>query len=281
MDRIRSSTPNAVLKPYVRAYAQRQMHGSCDMQQPVVASLEQVLQFEFGDPLLIDYSDGRSELPSSVSVVGAHSFHRASIRFCGQIESFGVFFQPFGLWQLFGLPNIELRDQAYAGRDVFGAAIGRLWLQMAEASSFERRVEVVERFLMKRAETAVHQTPIMSAATYIFQRRGMNRIASVVDRSGYGIRQFERKFKVEVGIAPKLFARISRFQTALDAKLHAPARSWLEIAHKFGYHDQMHMVHDFQGLGGDSPGGLMAQLGDGRPSALASRSFNDTDMTST
>lgn len=273
MDRIRSSPPNVALKPYVRAYAQRQMYASCDMVQPVVASLEQVLHFEFGDPLHIDYHNGRTELPGSVSVVGAHSFHRASIRFCGQIESFAVFFQPFGLWQLFGLPNSELGNQAYAGSDVLGIGVDRVWIQMAEAPSFERRVEVVERFLLKKTETAVHQTPVMSAAAYIFQRRGMNRIATVVNRSSYGVRQFERKFKAEVGIGPKLFARISRFQTALDAKLHMPDRSWLEIAHEFGYHDQMHMIHDFHGLGGDSPNGLMAQLGDGRPSALTSPEF--------
>ena len=279
MDRILSSTPNAALRPYVRAYAQRQVAATADILQPVVASLEQVLQFDFGDPLLIDYTDGRTEQSSCVATVGAHSFHRASIRFCGQIESFAVFFQPFGFWQLFGLPNRDLRDHAFDGADVLGGGVRKLWLQIAEAPSFERRVEIVERFLMKKADTAVHQTPIMAAAMYIFQNQGRDCIAAVANHSGLGIRQFERRFQADVGISPKLFARISRFQMALDARLHMPARSWLSIAHEFGYHDQMHMHHDFQSLGGSSPTGLVAQLGDTRPAALASSGFSTPDLS--
>jgi hypothetical protein len=56
---------------------------------------------------------------------------------------------------------------------------------------------------------------------------------------------------------------------AMDAKLTAPSRSWLTIAHDFGYHDQMHMIKDFQTLSGDCPGGILSQLGGMRPEALA------------
>ena len=159
MDRIRSSIPVVALRPYVRAFAQRHVNATSAVLQPVTASLEQVLQFDFGDPLFIDYHDGRSESSGLVAVVGAHSSHRASIRFCGQIESFAVFFQPFGLWQLFGLPNSELRDQAYAEVEILGGAVRQLWLQMAEAPSFEKRVEIVESFLVRRASTAAQRTP--------------------------------------------------------------------------------------------------------------------------
>jgi methylphosphotriester-DNA--protein-cysteine methyltransferase len=69
---------------------------------------------------------------------------------------------------------------------------------------------------------------------------------------------------------PKVFARIARFQSAMDAKLASPARTWLDIAHSFGYYDQMHMVHDFQRLGRNTPTQLLLQMGDVRPSALVS-----------
>ena len=56
---------------------------------------------------------------------------------------------------------------------------------------------------------------------------------------------------------------------AMDAKVTPPARSWLTIAHEFGYHDQMHMIKDFQKLSGDTPSGILSTLGDMRPDALA------------
>jgi transcriptional regulator GlxA family with amidase domain len=85
-----------------------------------------------------------------------------------------------------------------------------------------------------------------------------------------GLRQFERQFRRETGASPKVFARIARFQAALDAKLASPRRTWLDIAHAFGYHDQMHMIHDFEGLGHNTPTQLITELGDVRPPALAS-----------
>jgi transcriptional regulator GlxA family with amidase domain len=79
------------------------------------------------------------------------------------------------------------------------------------------------------------------------------RVSGVARRSSTGLRQFERDFRREVGASPKVFARIARFQAALDAKIDAPKRSWLDIAHSFGYYDQMHMIHDFATLGRNSP----------------------------
>lgn len=269
MERLQSALPSAALSTYTRAYAQRKVNAPFNaILQPFPASLEQILEFDFGDPLMIDYRDGKTETLSPVTIAGASSFRRASLRFHGQVESFAVFFQPFGFWQLFGIPNSELRDSAYPGRDLLGSAVDRLWLQMAEARSFERRVEIIEAFLIKKAHTAAKQTSLMTAATHIFQQHGMARIATVADDSGLSIRQFERKFKADVGVTPKLFAKISRFQTALDTKLRTPRLSWMTIAQECGYHDQMHMLHDFKGLAGETPTKLLAQLGDTRPLAL-------------
>jgi hypothetical protein len=64
------------------------------------------------------------------------------------------------------------------------------------------------------------------------------------------------------------FARVARFQAALDAKLTTPTRTWLDIAHSFGYYNQMHMVHDFESLGRNTPTNVLTQMGDVRPVAL-------------
>jgi AraC-like DNA-binding protein len=270
MDRILSSPPHPELRHVVRAYAQRQVQDDGSEVQPVVASLEQILQFEFGDPLTIEYRNGLVARTGQVSFVGAHSYARASIRFSGKIESFAVFFQPFGLWQLFRLPNRELNDHAYGAPEVIaGGSLSRIWNRMAEAVNFHQRVAIMNDFLFQKAAGGLSQTPIMSAATHIFRNHGIRSLASAADGVGLSLRQFERRFLTEVGLSPKRFARISRFQMSLDAKVRKPERTWISIAHEFGYHDQMHMLHDFSDLGAASPGRLLAQIGDGRPPALA------------
>jgi hypothetical protein len=59
---------------------------------------------------------------------------------------------------------------------------------------------------------------------------------------------------------PKLFARIARFEAALDGKSRFAARSWTDVAHQFGYYDQMHMVHDFGELTGGTPTETLTHL---------------------
>jgi hypothetical protein len=44
---------------------------------------------------------------------------------------------------------------------------------------------------------------------------------------------------------PKLLARIARFEAALEDKARFATKSWTDVAHEFGYYDQMHLVHDF------------------------------------
>jgi methylphosphotriester-DNA--protein-cysteine methyltransferase len=84
------------------------------------------------------------------------------------------------------------------------------------------------------------------------------------------MRQLERSFLREMGIPPIRFARVARFQAALDARVGRPDRSWLDIAIDSGYHDQMHLIHEFQSLCGMSPTFTLERLGDSRPSALMS-----------
>jgi transcriptional regulator GlxA family with amidase domain len=110
---------------------------------------------------------------------------------------------------------------------------------------------------------------IMAAAEYVFRSRGTVKIADLADEYSTGMRQFEREFYRQIGTSPKTFARIARFQAALDAKVATPQRTWLDIAHNFGYFDQMHMIHDFELLGRNCPTRLISELGDSRPPALA------------
>ena len=82
--------------------------------------------------------------------------------------------------------------------------------------------------------------------------------------SGLSPRQFERRFLAQVGVPPKLYARIIRFNAALDDKLRCPSRAWSRIATDQDYYDQMHLVHDCRAFTGETPSRFLARL-DGLP----------------
>ncbi len=271
MHLLQSAPPSSHLLPYVRAYAQRDVQSAgIGLLQPVPASLEHILEFEFIDPPLIEYPGGKTISAFGASVVGLHTSPGIHIRLCGRVQSFAIFFEPFGIWQLFRIPNSELTDSFYDAHELLGIEVHDLWHALGECTSFSQRVATVETFLTLRVARSSGRTSIMRAAAHLFRQRGTLRIQDLAADTGLGLRQFERRFAESTGIAPKLFARITRFQMSLDAKLSAPGRTWLSIAHEFGYHDQMHMIRDFHGLGGASPESVLADLGDTRPPALAS-----------
>jgi transcriptional regulator GlxA family with amidase domain len=138
---------------------------------------------------------------------------------------FAIFFQPWGLWQLFRVSANELPDRTYSGSELLGKEIDELWLRLAECASFEARVATVERYLLERAARASGRTPIMKAAVHLFQQRGICRIDELARHSGLSVRYFERRFSSALGMTQKRFARVTRFQMALDANLHSPRRS--------------------------------------------------------
>jgi AraC-like DNA-binding protein len=69
-------------------------------------------------------------------------------------------------------------------------------------------------------------------------------------------RNLRRAFHEVVGLSPKAFTRIIRFQRALDAASDRAEVDWSEIAIQTGYYDQSHLIADFRALAGATPNSL-------------------------
>ena len=73
-------------------------------------------------------------------------------------------------------------------------------------------------------------------------------------------KQFEKNFIQQIGIAPKFFARISRFNKAsFEKKENNKELNWLQIAIYTGYHDYQHLVKDFKQFAGTTPNSLIQE----------------------
>ena len=67
-------------------------------------------------------------------------------------------------------------------------------------------------------------------------------------------------FTTEVGLAPKLFGRVQRFQHAADLSQHAAKVDWAQLAFECGYFDQSHLIHEFVEFSGVSPADYWQRL---------------------
>jgi transcriptional regulator GlxA family with amidase domain len=86
------------------------------------------------------------------------------------------------------------------------------------------------------------------------------KIEELVMRSYLSPRQFERRFKHLIGVTPKAFARLVRFEAVRDTLYQNPTQSMTDVAHQFGYTDQSHFIHDFKAFARCTPTACVNQL---------------------
>jgi AraC-like DNA-binding protein len=262
---MRSGKPAPALQRYVRYYAQITDHIPAQAHvQPIPARTAIVLDFTLGDryeaEMRVDERLWR-EIVHPIALIGVQSYRRVHLAMRGRVDEFVILFQPGGLSGLFPVPPDELLNQHFDGRAVLGRPAEELRCRLGEAQSFAERIRVADTFLLARASHGP-QSGVVAAAGKLHQHRGCLPISGLAELAGLSLRQFERRFLSEVGMSPKLYARVARFEAALAIKMRAPGLRWTDVAQDLGYHDQMHMVHDFRQLSGATPSDIAPHMDD-------------------
>jgi AraC-like DNA-binding protein len=157
------------------------------------------------------------------------------------------------------LPMHELIDTDQEARAVFGAWVNELEQRLGESRSFEDRIRIANTFSLSCCARLQSPDEITAAAMSVLYQQGSIQVPALAQQAGMSTRQFERRFTREIGMPPKLFARIARFEAALESKA-VDCQSWTDVANQLGYFDQMHLIHDFKEFSGELPTTLLTQL---------------------
>lgn len=253
--------PTVVLRPFVQFYIQVAVNRRDPLVTiPIPARASPMIEFVFGDRFKARYSGARDEVKvPGAPLVGILTRPHATLLHKGTFQSFIIMFQVHGLTDLFGLPLSEVTNHTYDAHAVLGKPIRELERRLGDCETFQQRESVANHFLEERLKRPQQADRMAFAAGRILASSGRLRSAELAGHSGIGVRQFQREFSAHFGVSPKLFSRIVRFQTALDTKARG-SKSWTEVAHGLGYHDQMHMVHEFREFTGESPTETLCQL---------------------
>lgn len=147
---------------------------------------------------------------------------------------------------------------------MLGSWIAEFWHKLGEAQTFPERVALATETLLEFLKADRPLTPIMSTVHRLLPSNEAAKIYQVARESAMSIRSYERQFVSEMGFSPKMFARLVRFEKAVDMK-RLGGDSWLNVSHDLGYFDQMHMIRDFRTFGGDTPGRLVLPNSDFNP----------------
>ncbi|MDY6945198.1 MAG: helix-turn-helix domain-containing protein [Pseudomonadota bacterium] len=169
---------------------------------------------------------------------------------------------PLGTYQaVLGRPASEFAGRIVALRDLWdAAATQRLEEQLASAGNTRSAVIALQAAITARLESAscfdANTRLVQSAARRLASRN----VTSVAKDLGISERHLRRLFREVVGLSPKAFFKLLRFERALEAAQDCRAANWSEIAVGAGYYDQAHMIADFRCIAGATPREFLAEM---------------------
>jgi AraC-like DNA-binding protein len=175
----------------------------------------------------------------------------------------GVHFRPGGAGHFLRFPASEMRDQVVELESIWGRAAQLLREDLLATRTVPGKFRLLEEFLSQRLITGTKgeraENSIRWAVSQIMQQPHLLAVSAVADQMGISHKHFIAEFSRRVGLTPKIFGRIRRFQRVLDEVRTRQKIEWTDIALSCGYFDQAHFVNDFQAFSGLNPTRYLAE----------------------
>jgi AraC-like DNA-binding protein len=167
---------------------------------------------------------------------------------------FGLDFTPYGLHLITGLSVNEFTGSFCALDVIFGSEGKILTDRILDTKESRKKILLIESFL-KRVFLIRHKPlpAIINAVDLVNNIHGRISMSALSSSIETGERQLERIFNRAIGLNPKLFAQIIRFNYIFKLLKECPEIDFQDIAFICGYYDQNHLIKEFKQFSGVTP----------------------------
>ena len=198
-------------------------------------------------------------LPASF-VVGP--FQNELQLFCkGRIRLVAARFWPWGFHSLSRVPMADLKNTVRSCRLALGNASESVARSVAEGHSLDASLAKLEQALLELFASAQERKLLSRPiAIDILEERGVTRIGEVLQKHPIPARRLQRVFLEEIGVTPKVFSRIVRFNHAKSIIERNPEVDLLKLAYECGYSDQPHFTRNFREMFGITPADFKGRM---------------------
>jgi AraC-like DNA-binding protein len=248
--------PRPALQPYIRMYRFMHLLFTDSTLPPAKAyppRPEVTLSFYPRDSEKVSYNDGRIINSVKSALIGQQNVlsHRQIGKEFLMIQ---VVFQPGGLFRLTGIPISELNNQYYDASIVFGKDLNEVNERLMNTTDYPQMIPIVEDFLVGLLrKKKYYDRPIDKMNLLLIDNVNKISLDWMANESCLSYKQLERNFLDRIGLNPKYFARIIKFDKAFRLKNAYPTKDWLSIALECGYYDYQHLVRDYKEFTGMTP----------------------------
>jgi AraC-like DNA-binding protein len=217
-------------------------------------SMELVINLREDETRVWDRSDlTQYERMDGAVLVGPHSEYFV-IDTAEQQCVMGVHFRPGGGFPFLGMPADEMHGQQVSLRDLWGGFARELRERLLAAEGVKARFDLLEAALLRQTLRPLGFHPAVHFAIGQFGAPRQSTVADVVENTGLSARRFIELFRAQVGMSPKQYSRVRRFQRVVQGLGMESDVDWCGVALDAGYCDQSHLIHEFRAISGISPG---------------------------
>ena len=252
---IHFATPSSILAPYIKRYWSIENtlgKGEKCVQRIIPTGLTELLLYFTPRPKVLS---NREYLSHNVALYGHHN-NFYDIELTEKLSVFSIMFEPQGLMQFFKFPLYEICNRNIPLQYINGQAGKDLEEKMAEVSTFQQRVNIAEAYfynLLKNNYTDFEFRRINHVVELIKKSHGNISISLLASKACLSRKQFERVFSQQIGISPKQYLKIIRFQFSIFQKQQNNDLNMIELTYESGYFDQSHFINDFKSFCGLTP----------------------------
>ena len=203
-----------------------------------------------------------------------NKYYNVRFNFTGQLDHYhhlitssasmiSVVFKPYGSFQLLGIPQQLLVNDCTLVTDMFGRKVSTLCNKLEDHATDPLQViKILENWLIGQLQkNKNHQTDrIINACNQIMIHKGKLPIKELYNLSNMSKSSLEHHFKEQVGLSPKMFSRIIRFNQAHKFIKDTATSDWQELIYQYGYFDQSHFIHEFKHFFGYTPSQIHLSL---------------------
>ncbi|MFB7360239.1 AraC family transcriptional regulator [Streptomyces gardneri] len=253
--------PAPVLRQYVNSYVGFDLRGlptgvHCG---PPSRALTAVISLS--DPLEVAAGvDDGSPVTRFGSVAGGLMCRSVAIHHDGRQQGVQVSLTPLGARAIYGMPAAELAHRLVPLDELLGALAVELVDRLRSATTWAARFTALDELLLRavgRGACGDHvrwvRPEVAEAWRRLVAARGCVQVGAVAAELGWSRRYLTERFRGEVGLPPKTFARVLRFEHAHELAAAQDPLPWGDVATVSGYADQAHLVRDWREFTGRSP----------------------------
>jgi AraC-like DNA-binding protein len=253
------SLPAPALRPFISHYAGFRVSGVPPGVHVGLPKTDIDLIIGLGRPIDVVHMPSATQRPSAFTALVSGLQHApAIVRQAGEVFGLHVFIRPLGVRAILGVASAEVASLVLHLSDIWGGRAEELVERLLAADTWPERFRVLDRAFASTLTPTRVPPEISWAWRRLASTHGSVSVHALADETGYSRRHLSERFREAIGVAPKLAARVFRFERA--CRLIADTRASLaHVAIACGYYDQAHLTREWHALAGCSPKAWIAR----------------------